>query len=688
MKVRAVELRIETSLGRFGFKIGFDDGLTVIRGGNSSGKSTVVNSILYGLGLEELIGGKGERVLPYAVKEWLEYENERVPVLASQVLLEVENRARARITLRRVIRDEIKSHKLVEIFEGGAITSGSLGTPSRSTYLFDPGAAQEAEGFHKFLSTFLALELPSVSTTSGSETLLYLQAIFAALVVEQKRGWSDYIANIPFFGLRDARQRVVEYLLGLEVFEMNSRRNKLNQQSVSIANRWEGAVRRFSAEAKDVGVIVRGLIDRPSVSFDVSQVALLKPVEGEEQRLSEYLEGLRRRHQDLQQKIEDPQIKTDDVREEFEQGVGDLQRLISLHETLVGSRGVLKAAVQDYGRLLSEVDEDLARNKAALKLHGLGASLGVKSASNQCPTCGQLVDDSLLAQLIPGPTMSLPENIQYLEQQRSMLQRQVAGTNGDLSSKEISIRDLSTKIDTLKGRLAALREDFSSGKEQSRADIQRQYQISFEFDGLNKALRHAGELFDNLKELIEQLRQNQAERRNLPREMYSQSDDRKIAIFEKMFKANAGSFGYESAPISDITVSRDSLTPALGAIALREVRSDVRSDSSASDFIRLIWSYLLGLFQSSDLKEIQGNHPGILVLDEPGQHSMAAESQRALLNALSAEQNLQSIVAASFDEMESVFQEITGGIGFRLIEWHGKSIARIEDRTFLSQLPP
>ena len=51
---------------------------------------------------------------------------------------------------------------------------------------------------------------------------------------------------------------------------------------------------------------------------------------------------------------------------------------------------------------------------------------------------------------------------------------------------------------------------------------------------------------------------------------------------------------------------------------------------------------------------------------------MAVDSQHALLKQLASETNLQSIVAASFDEAEEVFRQATQGIKYTLIEWDGK----------------
>jgi hypothetical protein len=104
------------------------------------------------------------------------------------------------------------------------------------------------------------------------------------------------------------------------------------------------------------------------------------------------------------------------------------------------------------------------------------------------------------------------------------------------------------------------------------------------------------------------------------------------------------------------------------------VPTSLTADSSASDFVRLIWSYLLALYQVSSTRGFEGNHPGLLILDEPGQHSMRSSSQHALLQLLSGASGLQSIVAASFDENESVFREATAGLEYKLIQWEDKVI--------------
>ena len=74
------------------------------------------------------------------------------------------------------------------------------------------------------------------------------------------------------------------------------------------------------------------------------------------------------------------------------------------------------------------------------------------------------------------------------------------------------------------------------------------------------------------------------------------------------------------------------------------------------------------------MRGFEGHHPGLLLMDEPGQHSMRSISQHALLQLISGQAGLQSIVAASFDENESVFKDATAGLNFKLIQWEGKVI--------------
>lgn len=679
MKLRGIKLRINTAQGEFGFKFEFSRGLTVIRGSNSSGKSTLFNCLMYGLGMEELIGGKGEKVLPYAVKEFFVQGDTKIMVESSEVLIEIENSRGQSATLRRAIRDSVRQPKLVEVFEGAHLTAGvELGTP-KPTFLFDPGSAQKQEGFFQFLEAFMGYQLPQVPTTSGGMTKLYLQTIFAALAVEQKRGWTDYIANVPFFGIRDPRIRVTEFLLGLSVFERQAKLAKLDAEAVVIDSDWRSAYDTLRQAATANGVVIEGLSAKPTSTFDPVSVLLVKSDGKTKTSLADQVSLLRAEHSLLGEKAE-AYGKASGVEaiQELETTSFELQRLTVLHERATTNLTLQKAALEELRVLLAETREDIERNKTALKLRNLGAQMDLKVAADHCPTCHQEVEDTLLLGIVSGPQMDLNTNIEYLDSQRRMLQNQINGALEEIHQSEIALMEVAARLAKTHDYRNSLRGDVSNGAAESRAIVRRQIQIELELSNLQAFSIQAAALLVTFGEVADRLAANQADRRALPRDLYSQADLVRISLFEKNFRGNASSFGYESADIEDIRISLDSLTPILSELELREIRTKVQTsltaDSSASDFVRLIWSYLLAMYQTSSSQGFEGHHPGLLLMDEPGQHSMRSISQHGLLQLLSGQTGLQSIVAASFDENESVFKEATAGLKFQLIQWEGKVI--------------
>jgi hypothetical protein len=680
MFIRALQLRIDTASGLYGFSFSFSRNLTVIRGNNSSGKSTFFNSLLYSLGMEELVGGKGERVLPYAVRDYLDHDTQRITVLSSEILLEMENFDGDVVTLRRPIESETKSTKLIEVARIPALTKNLSFVDYFPTYIHDPGSAQLQEGFFHFLEDFLGLRLPRVATTSGTEAKLYLQAVFAAHAVEQKRGWTDYIANIPFYGIRDARTRVAEYILGLGVFETISLRNRLNAEAVQIDQDWRQQADQLRRDASVAGFVLEGVPTQPRADFDVELLTLVR--DSEQLALSRYVGRLLAEHSDIAKKAKEGEKSSSaELLRQVEIADQEIQALTVAHERAVTNLGLQRASLTEYEDLFAEAKTDLERNKAAQKLQQLGAEYSIDLAIGVCPTCGQPVQDTLLRESLSGPQMDLQTNIGYLESQSRMLQRQMAGLNESIAQSLSTIADVAARLASKRDYVAALRADFGSSASQSKAALRRQVQIEVEVEALQRLEASTHGYAAKLREIAERLAINQQHRRSLPPRQYTPEDEMKISVFEKNFRANAGSFGYESvSDISEIQINRETLVPGLAQIELREIlqkkpkTADIKADSSASDFVRLIWSYLLGLYQTSANSHTPGKHLGVILFDEPGQHSMRWESQRELLLRLADEPTLQSIVAASFDESESVFKGVTDNVPHRLISWEGKLI--------------
>jgi hypothetical protein len=136
-------------------------------------------------------------------------------------------------------------------------------------------------------------------------------------------------------------------------------------------------------------------------------------------------------------------------------------------------------------------------------------------------------------------------------------------------------------------------------------------------------------------------------------------DHKKINSLESDFKNLLREFHYRSKPIESISISRETLMPVVD-------RYSLKFDSSASDFTRAIWSYILALKDTSTI--YGGNHPNLFILDEPGQQEAGDNDLQFLLKKLGNYQSTQSIVFASFHQSEPTYVACTKDVKFTLID--------------------
>ncbi|MDH1105524.1 AAA family ATPase [Pseudomonas otitidis] len=689
MLIRALQISIKCHDQDFGFKTFFEKGLNIIRGSNSSGKSTIINSLLYSLGMEELVGAKSERTLQYSVRDYVEYEGSKHFIVESSVSIEIENRSGNIVTITRPIKSQHQNTKLAKITQGPVLTQNFSG-PSQFKFVHDQYSAIYEEGFFTFLEKFLGLNLPTVYDSNGKKVKLYLQAIFAALAVEQKRGWTDYIANIPFYSVRDARIKVVEYLLGTDVFEQEAKKAELDKESEIISNEWSSLAKKITAQASGLGLKLDGLSSKIPIPFEPNKLELNKIIEGKTYTIQYYVENLKNQHKKLEIKGNEFKDGTSNKTiEDIAQKTEEIASLTNSYEKAVSNLAIQKATLASLSIMAKQAQDELTSNQTAQKLRNYGAEIGLSISSDSCPTCHQHIEDSLTNLSEVGSKMDIETNIRYLQSQATMLSRQEAGLKQTIQDAELAVSEYGARLERARSVLNSLRNDATKGTTLSRAIIKQQLFIELEIEKFQKFNEEFLSTLKEFSSLSDKLKDNQSKRKSLPTEHYSSEDKRKISIFEKMFRANAGAFDYLSADISDIEFNYVNLLPYLAKIELREIidspaeqkRKDqlvkngsMAHNSSASDFVRLIWSYILALYQTSSYPTVKGNHPGIIILDEPGQHSMATKSQQALFKMLSSAPGLQSIVAASFDDYEAVFKESTDGVKFKYIQLGEKCI--------------
>ena len=152
LKIRAIKIEINTADGLYGAEFNFSDGLNIIRGNNTSGKSSLFQSIIYGLGFEELLGGKNEKTMQSVLKDQVEFPRGiKHNINQSFIYLEIENKEI--ITIKRSIASSSRKAQLVDVFFGALLTGEDKTLESRQMYVHDPGSASdELYGFHLYLT--------------------------------------------------------------------------------------------------------------------------------------------------------------------------------------------------------------------------------------------------------------------------------------------------------------------------------------------------------------------------------------------------------------------------------------------------------------------------------------------------------------------------------------------------------
>lgn len=511
LKIEAFTLSILSAKGEFGFKCKFEDKLNIIKGNNSTGKSTLINTLIYSMGMEEIIGGKGSKTLPYAVKEYFEDERkDKVIIDNSYVMLQISNSTGETVTLRRAIFSKEKSDKLIEIIGGPHLTNGDYSYPIQPTYIHDPGSAQEDKvGFFRFLEKFIFGELPVVPNVAGGEVKLYLQTIFSSMLIEQKRGWTDYIANTPYFQIRNSRNKIIEFLFNLDVFDNDRAKSRLDAESKSINQNWEAEKYNCTFLESRHFLNIQGIPARLSLDFDIKLVHTTKISNGEKVDLADYISGRIARLEELKIKIKAGRSgSTEDELNELNLTQGEISRLSAIYESINSEIMLNKSLKSEYAKSIIDIENDLNKNKIARKLKSLGAELDLKTAIDQCPTCHQVIDDSLILADTQIQPMSVDENIAHLGKQLSMMRKYLNGVDYLIEKQSQQLAEVKNSLDKYKTLLIGLRRDISTSSTISESEIRESVKIEDEIELLIKASTEIDEIKIRLKELIAAAKNN------------------------------------------------------------------------------------------------------------------------------------------------------------------------------------
>lgn len=662
LKIRALQITINTDKGIYGTPLlRFSDSLTIVKGFNSTGKSTLFQSILYGLGLEELIGGKNEKTMQSVLKsEILDNQNKiEANVIESNILLEIEGTSV--VTVKRYISSETKNSGLVEVFNGKLLTE-----PKQydyvPMYVHDKGAAdsKNAFGFHSFLEKLMGWELPQVQYKDGSYRKLYLQNIFPSFVIEQKAGWTDFLATIPYYSLLDKETRALEFLLNLDSWKIQQRKSKLKQDKNDLIFDWRNKFNEFKSLANQIACEIRGVNNQPEIINSINSVYLVYLTEERTYNISEYINVLEEEYEELLE-LEVPNVG--DQAEESEIRINELNEQLSNYSinlsSTINRKNLAISKYKSFKERLLELENDKVQNEYHLKVKKKGAEEGFAIAHDNCPYCSQGLNDSLLPKDIEIVPMQIEENLEYIKAQINLIKIYMSNHQNDISDLEQNIEKLNIKISETRSNIRTLKTQLTSDNRLPSIElIEKRLKLKARLDLYRRKYEELASFQEAFKSLSDEWVQILSEEKKLPKSL-SKLDYKKISELETIFKQLLTEFHYRSKPIDSISISRDTLLPVVD-------RYSLKFDSSASDFTRAIWSYTIALKETSE--RLEGNHPKLFILDEPGQQEAGDNDLQFLLKRLGNYGDTQSIVFSSFHQSEATFNACIKDVDFELID--------------------
>lgn len=645
----------------FGRIIPIKNGLNIIAGDNTSGKTTIAKCFYYILGVEEILDGKhNTQTMDKSIHLSFDLNNnegdkDTYMVVKSCVMAQLSNTEGKSITVRRILKDGINEKFMeVDVFEckQKEITEKTQRT---SYYLNSPDDHNEKLpfGYFQYLAKFAGLPIEKVPTKSGKEYNLYLQTLFALDFVEQTRGWTDYFATIRSYNFIQPKQRIVEYALGIGFDEGSVTSKQLKKENEMLKEKWDKQVRNIKQYLTYNNITISGLENdiakQKSTKFDL-QYAII----GETDNLTRTLAKMESSIEELNAHLR----KTNDQRfSDYNRQLADFNEKESQYDNFYRKLQDDYNKREEIVRQLENIDEEISRNQNISHVSNLLNSQHVR----KCPTCHRELDITDNGYL-DIDSNDIDINIRYLKTQRGFLNGLLGSLNKNIDEKEIYLAYYKKILLQEKEKLNAAYVEVAD-----QNDMPSEHTM-MEMTDLKLKLASYKEVHQQVKLMVEDMwpqkatfEQNKKNIKTLDEDDNATGNKEMNAlqgVFQKLLK----SFGYKSNDTGQVTLMYDDknsnylyLPQALVGI----YEEHLRSVSSASDFVRSVWAYYLALMK------VGTQHPGFLLFDEPCQHSInevdlktlfekCAEMDRQIILFCSSEPKTEETINAEKEKNDAV----------------------------------
>lgn len=648
MRIDKLEISIEAyanndhnDIRHFGRVLDFASGLNLVVGDNTSGKTTLVECLFYALAMEELIEGKPcDKTLDKAVKSQFLYmepdgNQHEWLVKESFVQIQLSNTNEETITVKRKIVSDDKQQNKMYVWQS-PILDKMEHKDCREYYIHnrDDHNTEHNEGFYALLADFADLPIIPVPARNTDKTIFYMQTVFTASYIEQKRGWSDFFANIRSYNIINPKQKLVEYLMGYDTNTDLINSIGLKEKRKKLENLWNTKVTAVKNYLSYNGLYTDGLqteIKQQKIELDELRIA----VRSESVEIYTYKERLKQRIQELENKQKSSQVGNG-----YEQYLVVLKRY---EQHIEEYKNYCIELVTEADKLdnirehIKYIESEMKRYDSLRKVNNIITTLDVKI----CPTCHQhLPSDTSTQSALTSSQIQVSRDM--LSMQRSFLMPMVKRLEAALKNKELNKLYLDKQ----------LRKEEVEVKMMASQNNINLYPLStneqFELVDCKTKVVTLDEVELHTREQIEQLSHIKNDYQQVCEKIKKlgdmEEDDLPTAQMLSAFRKLLNKFNYTSNNVINEVFFKEEDTTYKYLPVIKHGENneeEIRADSSASDFIRSIWAYYLTLLTESK------RHPGFLVMDEPCQHSMKEESLTHLFEVCASITDKQTILFCS-----------------------------------------
>lgn len=455
---------------------------------------------------------------------------------------------------------------------------------------------------------------------------------------------------MPVFGIRESKKRIVEYILGLDTLKNEKERDRLNAVRSQLEYKWGQLISDFEKAVHSESCDISNLPIHPRVLSDIDYSRIVVSVLGASS-IEEEIQSLNNEYDGLRQLKPLVRDNFDALNTELSETQTQILVFESRSHKINRDLASYDEAIKRLNADLALVNSDIRNNNDAARLQKFGSeATGGNISADICPVCKQHIQDNLLDAEAASGFMSIEDNIRHLKEQKKMLEFTLGSRKESREKLSREKDDLEVRLQTLRRLAHTLRSDLftTTDTEASEAIMLKRIEISNRIERLSKLQNTIVAFTEQLKELSKEWNIYLDQKNKLPKKDISESDVEKIVLLKKQFIDNLKRYHYSSLSSFDgIDISiNSSLLPTIDGF-------DMKFDSSASDGIRVIWAFTMALLQVSIEKG--GNHPGIIIFDEPAQQSIVPEDMKSFIETVvEIKKPFQIITAITLNSQELI----------------------------------